>query len=591
MAIFSTVLITALHWQPALAETLPEGYWSLEQANEILQKTRVITLDPDLSSLTEAERAAVPKLLEAGKIVQKIYEDSMHPQALQSLQSLEALDQAAEQKQALLEIYYRSSGPVLTTLDNQRVPFLPVEPEEPGKNVYPQGMTVEKLDAFMRMRPQWSEDLLAVRSVVRANSSHNLSRDLAMLYHYPVLDGLHPGLKDRLDALNSGSDDASWYALPYSVRWAPEILRAYELLTAAARDVKIDDPDLASYLSLRARDLISDDYEAGDAAWVRGQFRHLNAQIGSFETYGDALYGVKSFFSLSVLIRDADKSNELLAALGSLQDIQDNLPFAAKRRVQQDIPVGVYNIIADFGQSRGGNTASILPNEADHARKYGRTILLRYNIMADPDLFEDGEKRFQAAVIPRQAEDLSVDGPFYRTLWHEVGHYLGVDKTADGRDLDEALSPWGNLFEELKADLVSAFACARLEAAGLMTKEVLHSVQAATVLRVLLQNQPRSDQPYQTMQLMQMNYFLEHGLLEYDSTAERLVIHYDRQQPVISQMLAEVLSIQSSGDRGQANNFIEKYVGWSTGLHERLAGRLREASRYRYLTVRYRALQ
>ena len=32
--------------------------------------------------------------------------------------------------------------------------------------------------------------------------------------------------------------------------------------------------------------------------------------------------------------------------------------------IREDIPVGVYDVIADFGQSRGGNTASILPNEA-----------------------------------------------------------------------------------------------------------------------------------------------------------------------------------------------------------------------------------
>ena len=33
--------------------------------------------------------------------------------------------------------------------------------------------------------------------------------------------------------------------------------------------------------------------------------------------------------------------------------------------------------------------------------------------------------------------------------------------------------------------------------------------QATGILRVLQQNQPRPDQPYQTMQLMQMNYVLE----------------------------------------------------------------------------------
>ena len=45
--------------ESCLAQDLPEGYWSLEQATEVLDKTRTVILDPDLSSLTEAEKAAV----------------------------------------------------------------------------------------------------------------------------------------------------------------------------------------------------------------------------------------------------------------------------------------------------------------------------------------------------------------------------------------------------------------------------------------------------------------------------------------------------------------------------------------------------
>ena len=591
MLTVTAVLVAGLGMQSISADSVPEGYWSLQQAGEILDKTRTIVLDPDLSSLRAAEHAALSKLIQAGIIFQRIYEDSMHSQAIDSLQALQGLDQGAEQKQPLLDIYYRSMGPIATTLDNRRLPFLPVAAEEPGKNVYPRDMRVDVLDAFMRLRPELAEGLLAPRTVVRTSTGENLDRDLAMLVRYPMLDGLHPGLRTRLEDLSSGADDAPWYALPYSVRWAPDIMQVYELLNSAAQDLGAEDPDLAAYLSLRARDLVSDDYEGGDAAWVRGRFRQLNAQIGSYETYADALYGAKSFFSLSVLIRDAEKSNELAAALGDLQNIQDSLPLDIKRRVQRDIPVGVYNIIADFGQARGGNTATILPNEADHARKYGRIILLRYNLMANPDLFDDGKRRFQAAVVPEQAEDLTLDGPFYRTLWHEVGHYLGVDKTADGRDPDAALAPWGNLYEEMKSDLVSAFTCAHLNATGQLTADALRSVRAAGVLRVLQQNQPRSDQPYQTMQLMQMNYFLQHGLLEFNDATARLTIRYDRYQQVVSQMLGDVLAIQSAGDRQRAGAFIEKYVGWTPELHERLADRLREASHYRFLAVRFRALQ
>ena len=277
--------------------------------------------------------------------------------------------------------------------------------------------------------------------------------------------------------------------------------------------------------------------------------------------------------------------------MGGLQEIQNSLPVGSGRKIQGDISVGVYNILADFGQSRGANTATILPNDANHTRKYGRTILLRYNIMANPGLFEDRKETFQAAVKAEHANDLTLDGPFYRTLWHEVGHYLGVDKTTDGRELNEALSPWGSHYEEMKADLVSAFTSAHLNANGDMDDEVFRSVQAASVLRVLQKNQPRTnEQPYQTMQLMQMNYFLKHGLLSFDPSSARLEIHYDRYNDVIRQMLDEVLTIQQNGDSQQAGEFIQKYIDWTPELHARLAERLRDSSRYRFVMVRYQAL-
>jgi hypothetical protein len=591
MTLAGTLLALALSSVAGWAQELPEGYWSLEHAKEVQDKTRVVVLDPDLSTLTAAERSAVAKLLEAGGLFNRIYQDSLHPQALTSLETLRNLEGDPKRIDALLDIFYRSQGPITTTFDNERVPFLPVIPEQPGKNVYPTGLTVDMLDGYLGRHPGLKADMLDLRTVVRASSEQNLHRDLETLDRFPVLDTLHPGLRQRLESLRASGQESGWYALPYSVRWAPDIMKAYQLILGAANDMQDEDPDFSAYLSLRARDLLSDNYEAGDAAWVRGRFHHLNAQIGSYEVYPDSLYGVKSFFSMSLLVRDVDKSRELSAALGSLQDIQERLPVASERKIQSDIAVGVYNIIADFGQSRSANTATILPNDADHTRKYGRTILLRYNIMTDPGLFEDRKVAFQTAVEPEFADDLTIDGPFYFTLWHEVGHYLGVDKTVDGGDLNDALSPWGSHYEEMKADLVSAFTSAQLNASGEMNDATYRSVQAASVLRTLQKNKPRiAEQPYQAMQLMQMNYFLEHGLLGFDTATARLVIDYARYNDVIRQMLGDVLDIQLSGDAQRAAGFIDKYTTWTPELHETLARRLRDASRYRFVTIRYKAL-
>ena len=220
----------------------------------------------------------------------------------------------------------------------------------------------------------------------------SLRADLAALRRHPVLDTLHPGLRARLEALARRPDPATLYGLPYSVAYADRMVRAHGLLNEAADLVEASDAEFAGYLRNRARDLLSDDYESGDAAWVTGRFRNLNAQIGAYETYDDELLGIRAFHSVSLLATRAEETAALRRGLQGLQAVEDALPYERRKRIREDIPVGVYDVIADFGQSRGGNTASILPNEALFARRYGRTILLRANIMRSPEIFGGTER-------------------------------------------------------------------------------------------------------------------------------------------------------------------------------------------------------
>src|SRR4029450_5932442 len=175
---------------------------------------------------------------------------------------------------------------------------------------------------------------------------------------------------------------------------------------------------------------------------------------------------------------------------------------------------------------------------------YGRAILLRTNIMRDPNIFEGTSKTLAAAIGEQQAKDLTPDGNFYRTLWHAVGHYLGVDRTKDGGDLDEALQDDSNTLEEMKADLVSLFVAEALRKQGYYTDAQLRSVYAGGILRVLQNNKPRRDQPYNTMQLMQWNFFLENGLLTFDAASKKLRIHYDKYHDIDGKMLAKTLEAQ-----------------------------------------------
>ena len=571
-------------------------YWLMEKSQPIIDKTQTITLAPDISRLSPGERTAVTKMLEVGRIFQKLYEEQRHPEAISSYQALQQFDKqtgSSAGTQNLMTLYRLNQGPIATTLENKREPFLPVDAPAPGKNVYPWNITKEEIEKWLVTVPdndQRRAELLDLRSVVRRTSLQNVRDDIARLRKYPALATLHPKLLPQLEAFERTKIDKGFYVVPYSVAYADDLMKAHRLLNEAADAVHKDDEEFARYLRNRARDLLSDDYESGDASWVTGHFKNLNAQIGSYETYDDELYGVKTFFAFCLLMTRQQETTALRQAMKGLQALEDSLPYKNHKKIREDIPVGVYDVVADFGQSRGGNTATILRNESYLARRYGRTILLRANIMRDPNIFEGTSSTFAAAVGQEQAKALTNEGNFYRTLWHEVGHYLGVDRTKDGGDLDEALQDDSNTIEEMKADLVSLFVAEALRKQGYYTDAQLRSVYAGGILRVLQNNRPRRDQPYNTMQLMQWNFFLENGLLSFDPATKTLRIHYDKYHDVVGKMLAKTLEVQYQGDKAGADRFIDQYAKWDDNLHGVIAANIRAQQKYRFRLFKYAAL-
>lgn len=574
---------------PLLALALPAAVaaaesWPPERAAEILDATLTVRLAPDLAHLSAGERAAAGELLAAGELMQRVYEQQKHRQADAARSSL-AVPEARDDLRTLYRIF---QGPIATTLDNRREPFLAVDPETPGKAVWPWGIAAEEVEAFLAAHPERRAELLDVRTAVRRATADSLAADLAALGRHPELDALHPGLGARLRALAAAPDPEVLYAVPYALAWADELAAASRHLFAAADAVAGDDAELAGYLRNRARDLLSNDYESGDAAWVTGHFGRLNAQIGAYETYDDALFGVKAFHGLSLLVRDEAASAELARGLGGLQAIEDSLPWPSDRKVRSEVSAGVYDVVADFGQARGTNTATILPNDALFSRRYGRTILMRANVLRHDGLAGLAERRWRAAVAPAHADADLGEGGFRRTLWHEVGHYLGPDRTADGRALDAALQSWADALEEMKSDLVSLVAHERFRGEGTIDEATLAAVRASGVLRTLQSQRPRRDQPYQTMQLAQFNYFLDRGLLALDGDG-RLIVDHGRYAATVRELLAEVMALQRRGDAAAAGEFFAHWIAWDA-RHQALGERLQAAEGPRFRLVRYGAL-
>jgi hypothetical protein len=241
--------------QPPTVAAPSAAAWSSAQVREILDRTQHIRLAPDISHLSTGERQAVERLIKVGRIFQDIYEQQRHRSALTARAAL-------HQGSDLAKLYRLFQGPIATTLDNRREPFLLVENAPPGKNVYPLDLGREEYEAFLAANPGEAAALTHLRSAVRRADAASVALDLAMLEKYPVLDTLHPGLRRRLERLATSPDRNRLYAAPYSVAYADEMIRAHRLLHDAANAVEPDDQEFARFLRNRARDLLSDDYES-----------------------------------------------------------------------------------------------------------------------------------------------------------------------------------------------------------------------------------------------------------------------------------------------------------------------------------------
>lgn len=561
----------------------------MSRAAPILEATTTLDIRADPARLRPGEREAVTHLMAVGETFHTLFEDARHPDSSRVWRHLSTYSpsDAAEREHvdALRRLHRVFRGPVISDLDGERLVLGPIRAWTETGGLYPEGLTEPEVRAAAEAHPD--AGLLEPRTLVRRRTVDALDADRAALERHPLLAALHP---EVADALAAPPDRDAVYAVPYAIAYADAMVDSADHLRAAARAVRGEDEDLADYLEQRGRDLLTNDYEAGDAIWVNGRTERLDAQIGAYESYDDLLLGLKTLHSLSILIRDVDGSSELEAAVARLQDFQDALPGAPYGAVRARVPIGIFEVLADYGHTRRTHTASILPNEARVVRRHGRTILIRKNLMTHPVTLASAQARYRAVVAPEHAGDLGPRGEYDRTVWHEVGHYLGPTVTTDGRPLGEALGTLHNTFEELKADLVSLWLVPRLQDAGVLDAPRARGVYAAGVLRTLLSGRPSRSNPYGTMELMQQRFFLEHGSLAWDGDAGRLRVSWARVPEVALAMVTEVLRIQRTGDAAQAERFVERWAGWDDSVQGRIAAALRDAAP-RFRLLRYEALE
>jgi hypothetical protein len=378
-----------------------------------------------VSALSAGDRAALAKLIVAGRIMDDIFLQqywSGNAALCKKLQKDETLVGKAR-----LNYFWINKSP-WSNLDEFKafVPEVPSRKPE-GAGFYPEDMTKEEFE-------HW------VASLLEKDQSE---------------------AKGFFTVIRRGGD-GKLKSIPYSQEYKEDLQRAAELLRSAA--ALTENASLKKFLTTRADAFLSNDYYESDLAWMDLD-APLDITIGPYETYNDELYGYKAGFEAYINVRDEAESTKLAAFASHLQQIEDNLPLDPKYRnpkLGAAAPIRVVDEVLAAGDGAHGvvSAAYNLPNDDRVVQQRGSKRVMLKNVQ---------EAKFQQVLLPisrrvlaKPAQaDVKFEPFFTHILTHELMHGLGPHQIQlQGRQTTprEELKELYSAIEEAKADVTGLWA-------------------------------------------------------------------------------------------------------------------------------------
>jgi peptidase M49-like protein len=417
-----------------LALSVAEGQTQRAGANQadlerMAARFMPTSLRVDVSSLSNGDRQALVKLIQAARIVDDIFLKQLWSGNVPLYQRLQK-DKTSLGRERL-HYFWINKGP-WSDIDEYRA-FLPGVPlRKPlGANFYPENMSKEDFEA-------WVSSLGAAEQE-QAKGFFNVIRNM-----------------------QAEKKSDSFVAVPYSDEYKDELTRAAALLREAAG--LTDNASLKKFLEARADAFVSNDYYESDMAWMDLD-APLDITIGPYETYNDELFGYKAAFEAYINLRDNQESTKLAAFAKHLQDVENNLPIDPQYRNSKlgaAAPIRVVDEIISAGDgAHGVQTAAYnLPNDDRVVQQKGSKRVMLKNVQ---------EAKFRAVLLPIARRtlsknamlDVNFESFFTHILAHELTHGIGPHQIKVGEretnprlELKELYSA----IEEAKADVTGLFA-------------------------------------------------------------------------------------------------------------------------------------
>jgi hypothetical protein len=345
----------------------------------------------------------------------------------------------------------------------------------------------------------------------------------------------------------------------YSEVYKDELSEAAALLEKAA--TLAEDQSFANYLNMRAKALITDEYQASDFAWMDMKTNPIDVVIGPIEVYEDQLYGYRAAFESYVLLKDLSWSEKLAKYAAFLPELQKGLPVEAAYKAQMpgtDADLNAYDVIYYAGHSNAGSkTIAInLPNDEEVQLQKGTRRLQLKNAMRakfDHIMLPIADQ----LIVEQQRKHITFDAFFGNTMFHEVAHGLGVKNVLSGDGtVRQALKEHASALEEGKADILGLYMVRQLLEKGVITEGKLEDYYVTFMAGIFRSIRFGASSAHGKANMIRFNFFKQEGAFKRNEDGLYLV-DIEKMGDAIDSLSNKILKLQGDGDYLGVSNLVD----------------------------------
>ncbi|KAL9265775.1 Nudix hydrolase 3-like protein [Drosera capensis] len=532
-----------------------------------LSRYAPISLDAELTGLTDGDKEALESIVKAGTVIDDIF----HHQLWHSNPDLRDWLKKHANGSELSKLKWMScldKNKAFLTTNDSAVKLLPeatkrisgwkgleyksafplIKPA--GANFYPQDMDKKEFELWKDSLPDDErQDAIGFFSVIKRRSEVAL---------------------DSKTDNTLGTDEL--YSVPYAQEYKSSLDKVADLLHKAG--------DLTSSLSLKrllhskADAFLSNDYYESDLAWMQLDSK-LDVTIGPYETYEDTLFGYKATFEAFIGVRDDNATAKIKLFGDNLLNLEQNLPMddGYKSKSVTSAPIRVINLIYNAGDVSGPQTAAFnLPNDERIVKDRGTSMVILKNI---------SEAKFKLILLPiadaciskEQREYVDFEAFFTHIICHECCHGIGPHSIVlpNGQEstVRLELKELHSALEEAKADIVGLWALRFLMSKDLISRSLLKLMYVSYLAGCFRSVRFGLEESHGKGQALQFNWLFEKGafVLHQDGTFS---VDFDKVEAAVEGLSRKILTIQATGDKGAAAELLEKYCTLSHPLEAAL---------------------